>query len=157
MRVSTLQHSLSSILTSLANLFIVFRMKGSNHAFLPLASLPVPKFYSQGQVYLWCLEVSRVLGLHSAAAQKVVEIHHDVGSDRIAISCHIHGRRARGIITCRSCWEDLASYCRDLQTIRDSSSARATPSTTLARLHMLKETLNPGTSSHMPRLPKWQN
>src|SRR6266436_1712962 len=48
--------------------FIVFRMKGANHAFLPLASLPVPKFYSQGQVYPWCLEVSRVLGLHSAAA-----------------------------------------------------------------------------------------
>ena len=37
-------HVAHPLLISLANLFMDFRMKGSNHAFLLLALLPVPKF-----------------------------------------------------------------------------------------------------------------
>jgi hypothetical protein len=37
------------LLISLANLFMDFRMKGSNHAFLLLALLPVPKFIHKNQ------------------------------------------------------------------------------------------------------------
>ena len=42
-------HVTHPLLISLANLFMDFRIKGSNHAFLLLALLPVPKFIYKDQ------------------------------------------------------------------------------------------------------------
>ena len=60
-----------SILTSPANLSMEFRMKGSNHVFLPLTLLPVPKFIHKNRLICGVLKHdTRAPGLHSAAAQK---------------------------------------------------------------------------------------
>jgi hypothetical protein len=137
-------------------------MKGSNHAFLLLALLPVPKFIHKDRSIRGVLEFRMIHQcldfLHSAAQKGSRNWYHDVGSGRFATFSRL---LLHTLSACKRYYYLLQLLGRPRISHKQFGDPfrhePRTPSTTLARLHPSRKRLILGTSSHMPRLPRREN
>jgi hypothetical protein len=138
-------------------------MKGSNHAFLLLALLPVPKFIHKDRSTRGVLE-SRMI--HECLdfilpLKRVAEIgtmmSDPAGSPRFHPSCCIHGRHARGLLLAAVVGKTshLRRLTNDLAIHFGTSHGHLQPP--LHDYMPSRKRFILGTSSHMPRLPKREN
>lgn len=118
------------LLISLANLFMDFRMKGSNHAFLLLALLPVPKFIHKNQEIRSVLQSRMIHGCLDFIL-KPLKMAAEVGimmSDPAGSLRYCYTPLAAYMVDVEEAilLAALASHYGDLQTVWRSISARAT-------------------------------
>jgi hypothetical protein len=141
------------LLISLANLFMDFRMKGSNCAFLLLALLPIPKFIHKDRPIRGVLEsrmihecLDFILAPLKKAAEVGIMMSDPAGSLRhvfTPLSAYIVDVQEASLLAAvagKTSHLTMATYKRLGDPFRHEPR---TSSTTLAQLHALEETLNP--------------
>jgi hypothetical protein len=142
-----------SLLISLANLFMDFRMKGSNRAFLLLALLPVPKFIHKDRSIRGVLEsriihecLDDILEPLKKAAEIGIMMSDPAGSLRhvftplAAYMVDVQEALLLAAVAGKTSHLTVATYKQLGDPFRHEPR---TPSTTLAQLHALEETLDP--------------
>jgi Plavaka transposase len=141
------------LLISLANLFMDFRMKGSNHAFLLLALLPVPKFIHKDRPIRGVLEsrmihecLDFILQPLKKAAEVGIMMSDPAGSLRhvftplAAYMVDVQEALLLAAVAGKTSHLTMATYKQFGDPFRHEPR---TASTSLAQLHALEETLNP--------------
>jgi hypothetical protein len=141
------------LLISLANLFMDFRMKGSNGAFLLLALLPVPKFIHKDRAIRGVLEsrmihacLDFILKPLKKAAEVGIMMSDPAGSLRYvftplaAYMVDVQEALLLAAVAGKTSHLTMATYKQFGDPFRHEPR---TTSTTLVQLHALEQTLNP--------------